>query len=144
MRQRLGIAAAMLGDPRVLVLDEPANGLDPEGIRWMRDLLKMLAGEGRTVLRVSPFFVAMSAIVNHLYAPGVDVTNRRLTMFAEYNPGKPRIRCVFSDARMPGVEHQRVPAGPQLDGKVVVVTVAAVAERAAVEHAEVLVGIAPP
>jgi ABC-2 type transport system ATP-binding protein len=50
MRQRLGIAAAMLGDPRVLVLDEPANGLDPEGIRWMRDLLKTLAAEGRTIL----------------------------------------------------------------------------------------------
>ncbi|GIE93991.1 ABC transporter ATP-binding protein [Paractinoplanes rishiriensis] len=50
MKQRLGIAAAMLGDPRVLILDEPANGLDPEGIRWMRDLLKALAGEGRTVL----------------------------------------------------------------------------------------------
>jgi ABC-2 type transport system ATP-binding protein len=50
MKQRLGIAAAMLGDPRVLVLDEPANGLDPGGIRWMRDLLKALAAEGRTVL----------------------------------------------------------------------------------------------
>ncbi|MGX6605911.1 ABC transporter ATP-binding protein [Micromonosporaceae bacterium Da 78-11] len=50
MKQRLGIAAALLGDPRVLILDEPANGLDPEGIRWMRDLLKALAAEGRTVL----------------------------------------------------------------------------------------------
>jgi ABC-2 type transport system ATP-binding protein len=50
MKQRLGIAAAMLGDPKVLILDEPANGLDPEGIRWMRDLLKALAGQGRTVL----------------------------------------------------------------------------------------------
>jgi ABC-2 type transport system ATP-binding protein len=50
MRQRLGIAAAMLGDPRVLVLDEPANGLDPEGIRWMRDMLRSLAASGRTVL----------------------------------------------------------------------------------------------
>ncbi|HEY0532758.1 MAG TPA: ABC transporter ATP-binding protein [Actinoplanes sp.] len=50
MKQRLGIAAAMLGNPAVLILDEPANGLDPEGIRWMRDLLKALAGEGRTVL----------------------------------------------------------------------------------------------
>ena len=50
MKQRLGIAAAMLGDPRVLILDEPSNGLDPEGIRWMRDLLKALAAEGRTVL----------------------------------------------------------------------------------------------
>ncbi|MDT0164673.1 ABC transporter ATP-binding protein [Actinotalea sp. AC32] len=50
MRQRLGLATTLLGDPRVLVLDEPANGLDPEGIRWLRDLLRFLAGEGRTVL----------------------------------------------------------------------------------------------
>ncbi|MEN2738845.1 ATP-binding cassette domain-containing protein [Microbacterium sp. X-17] len=50
MRQRLGLAAALLGDPGVLVLDEPANGLDPEGIRWMRGLLRALAREGRTVL----------------------------------------------------------------------------------------------
>jgi ABC-2 type transport system ATP-binding protein len=50
MRQRLGLAAAMLGDPQVLVLDEPANGLDPAGIRWLRDLLRALAAEGRTIL----------------------------------------------------------------------------------------------
>jgi ABC-2 type transport system ATP-binding protein len=50
MRQRLGLAAALLGDPEVLVLDEPANGLDPQGIRWLRDFLRSHASEGRTIL----------------------------------------------------------------------------------------------
>jgi ABC-2 type transport system ATP-binding protein len=50
MRQRLGLAGTLLGDPRVLILDEPANGLDPEGIRWLRGFFRHLAGEGRTVL----------------------------------------------------------------------------------------------
>jgi len=50
MRQRLALAGTLLGDPRVLILDEPANGLDPEGIRWLRGFFRHLAGEGRTVL----------------------------------------------------------------------------------------------
>jgi ABC-type multidrug transport system ATPase subunit len=50
MRQRLGLAAALLGHPELLILDEPANGLDPEGVRWLRDFLHSLASEGRTVL----------------------------------------------------------------------------------------------
>jgi ABC-2 type transport system ATP-binding protein len=48
--RRLGLAAALLGDPELLILDEPANGLDPEGVRWLRDFLRKLASEGRTVL----------------------------------------------------------------------------------------------
>ncbi|WP_405091600.1 ATP-binding cassette domain-containing protein [Micromonospora sp. NBC_01392] len=61
MRQRLGIAFALLGDPGVLLLDEPVNGLDPEGIRWIRDLLRGLAAEGRTVF-VSSHLIAETAL----------------------------------------------------------------------------------
>ncbi|NIL57043.1 ABC transporter ATP-binding protein [Salinispora arenicola] len=64
MKQRLGIAAAMLGDPRVLILDEPANGLDPEGIRWMRGFLKSLATEGRTVLVSSHLLSEMQLLAD--------------------------------------------------------------------------------
>jgi ABC-2 type transport system ATP-binding protein len=64
MRQRLGIAAAMLGNPQVLVLDEPANGLDPEGIRWMRDLLQQLADQGRTVLVSSHLLSEMQLLAD--------------------------------------------------------------------------------
>ena len=60
MRQRLALAAALLGDPDVLVLDEPANGLDPQGIRWLRDLLRTLAADGRAVL-VSSHILAEAA-----------------------------------------------------------------------------------
>src|SRR4029077_16375255 len=64
MRQRLGVAAALLGDPDVLILDEPANGLDPEGIRWMRDLLKSLADQGRTVLVSSHLLSEMQVLAD--------------------------------------------------------------------------------
>jgi ABC-2 type transport system ATP-binding protein len=64
MRQRLGIATAMLGNPQVLVLDEPANGLDPEGIHWMRELLQRLAAEGRTVLVSSHLLSEMQALAD--------------------------------------------------------------------------------
>jgi ABC-2 type transport system ATP-binding protein len=64
MRQRLGLAAALLGDPEILVLDEPANGLDPAGIRWLRDLLRSLAGQGRTVLVSSHLLAEMEQIAD--------------------------------------------------------------------------------
>ena len=70
MGQRLGIAAALLGDPEVLILDEPINGLDPEGIRWIRDLLKELAREGRTVFLSSHLMSEMAVTADHLIIIG--------------------------------------------------------------------------
>jgi ABC-2 type transport system ATP-binding protein len=64
MRQRLGIAAAMIGDPRVLILDEPANGLDPEGIRWMREFLRAFAAQGRTVFVSSHLLSEMEQLAD--------------------------------------------------------------------------------
>ena len=66
MRQRLGIAQALLGDPEVLILDEPANGLDPEGIRWMRDLLRAFADRGGTVLLSSHLLHEVEALADRL------------------------------------------------------------------------------
>ncbi len=66
MKQRLNLAAALLGDPRVLVLDEPANGLDPQGIRWLRDLLRSLAAEGRTILVSSHVLAEVAQTVDEV------------------------------------------------------------------------------
>ena len=70
MGQRLGLAAALLGDPRVLVLDEPVNGLDPEGIVWVRNLMKYLAGQGRTVFVSSHLVNEMAVTAEHLIVIG--------------------------------------------------------------------------
>src|SRR6516164_9318330 len=70
MGQRLGIASALLGDPSVLVLDEPVNGLDPEGIRWVRNLLKGLAAEGRTVFVSSHMMSEMALTAEHVIVVG--------------------------------------------------------------------------
>jgi ABC-2 type transport system ATP-binding protein len=70
MAQRLGIAAALLGDPAVLLLDEPVNGLDPEGIRWLRTLLRSLAAEGRTVFVSSHLISEMALTADHLIVVG--------------------------------------------------------------------------
>ena len=70
MGQRLGIAAALLADPAVLILDEPINGLDPEGIRWIRELLKSLAADGRTVLLSSHLMSEMQLTAEHLIVIG--------------------------------------------------------------------------
>ncbi|GAB3650151.1 P-loop NTPase family protein [Glycomyces tarimensis] len=70
MRQRLGIAATLLGDPDVLVFDEPVNGLDPEGIRWIRDFMRSLAHEGRAVLVSSHLMSEMALTADHLVVIG--------------------------------------------------------------------------
>ena len=66
MRQRLGLAAAMIGDPQVLILDEPANGLDPEGVRWLRGFLRGLAAEGRTILVSSHLLAEVAQTASHV------------------------------------------------------------------------------
>jgi ABC-2 type transport system ATP-binding protein len=70
MAQRLGIAAALLGDPGIVILDEPVNGLDPEGIRWVRGLLKSLAAEGRTVLISSHLISEVAQTADELLVIG--------------------------------------------------------------------------
>jgi ABC-2 type transport system ATP-binding protein len=70
MGQRLGLAAALLGDPHTLILDEPANGLDPQGIQWMRELLKYLAGQGRSVFVSSHLLSEMALLADHLVVIG--------------------------------------------------------------------------
>ncbi|QQU76279.1 ABC transporter ATP-binding protein [Corynebacterium striatum] len=70
MGQRLGLAGALLGDPGILILDEPVNGLDPEGIRWVRSLVRALAAEGRTVLISSHLLSEMSLTADHLVVIG--------------------------------------------------------------------------
>jgi len=70
MKQRLGIAAALLGDPPVLMFDEPVNGLDPEGIHWIRGLLKSLAAEGRTIFVSSHLMSEMALTADHLIVIG--------------------------------------------------------------------------
>ena len=66
MRQRLGVAAALLGEPELLVLDEPANGLDPAGVRWLRTFLQSLAADGRTVLVSSHLLAEVAQTVDHV------------------------------------------------------------------------------
>ena len=74
MGQRLGIAAALLGDPGILVFDEPVNGLDPEGILWIRNLMKSLAAQGRTIFVSSHLMSEMENTAGGITMPGADGT----------------------------------------------------------------------
>ena len=96
MRQRLGIAAALAGDPQVLILDEPANGLDPEGIRWMRELLRGLAERGRTVLVSSHLLSEMEILADDvvILAAGKLVRQGRMAEVIDSMSSGSRVRAV--------------------------------------------------
>jgi ABC-2 type transport system ATP-binding protein len=100
MRQRLGIAAAMLGDPKVLILDEPANGLDPEGIRWMRELLQGLAKQGRTILVSSHLLSEMELLADDIViiAAGRLVAQGSVQQIIEAMPTDGRVRVRTPDS----------------------------------------------
>jgi ABC-2 type transport system ATP-binding protein len=93
MRQRLGLAGALLGDPKVLVLDEPANGLDPQGIRWLRDFLRSLAREGRAVLVSSHVLAEVSQTADDVVviANGRSVAQGTLTELIARSGGGMRV-----------------------------------------------------
>lgn len=99
MGQRLGIAAALLGDPQVLVFDEPINGLDPEGILWVRGLLRSLAAEGRTVLVSSHLMSEMALTADHLIIIGRGrmLASGSVADFIERSAGH-HVRAVSPDA----------------------------------------------
>ncbi|HLN15374.1 MAG TPA: ATP-binding cassette domain-containing protein [Acidimicrobiales bacterium] len=90
MGQRLGIAAALLGDPGVLLFDEPVNGLDPEGIRWVRHLLRRLAAEGRTVFVSSHLMSEMAITADHLVVVGRGrlIADTSVADFVAGSPGR--------------------------------------------------------
>jgi ABC-2 type transport system ATP-binding protein len=107
MAQRLGIAAARLGDPEILLFDEPVNGLDPEGIRWIRELLRSLASEGRTVLVSSHLMSEMAITADHLVVIGrgrliadasvADVVDQQdLGAVRVRSPEQPRLHAVLT------------------------------------------------
>ncbi|MER5349874.1 ATP-binding cassette domain-containing protein [Kitasatospora sp. NPDC002551] len=138
MRQRLGVAAALIGDPPVLMLDEPVNGLDPEGIRWIRALLRGLAAEGRAVLASSHLMSEMALTADHLVVIGrgrllADATTP--DFIDRHGRTRIRVRAVDPDALASlmgrsGLDAQRV------DGGAWEVTGAAPEEVAALAAAE--------
>jgi ABC-2 type transport system ATP-binding protein len=106
MGQRLGIAGALLGDPAVVLFDEPTNGLDPDGIRWFRHLARGLAAEGRTVLLSSHLLAEASLTVDHVVVIGRGRLIDELSMaeLADRAPARARVRTAAGDVeRLAGV-----------------------------------------
>jgi ABC-2 type transport system ATP-binding protein len=118
MRQRLGLAGVLLGDPHTVVLDEPANGLDPEGIRWIRDVLVHLASQGRTVLVSSHLLSEMAQMANDLVVIGQGRLIEQCTVpqFVERHADRwvrvksPGVDALASAAVAQGAEASRIDA----------------------------------
>ena len=121
MTQRLGIAAAMLGDPQVLLLDEPVNGLDPEGILWIRNLMRSLAAEGRTVFVSSHLMSEMEHTADHLIVIGrgkliADCTMR--DFIAGSSGASVRVRTPSTEALARAVAAKGATAAANEDGSI--------------------------
>ncbi len=114
MRQRLGLATALLGDPAVLVLDEPANGLDPEGIHWLRGLLRHLADQGRTVLVSSHVLAEVAQTVDQvvIIAGGRLVTQSTLAALTARTSQTVQVRTPQAEALRLLLAAQGVQADP--------------------------------
>jgi ABC-2 type transport system ATP-binding protein len=125
MRQRLGIAQALLGDPHVLILDEPANGLDPEGIRWMRHLLKGLADQGRTILVSSHLLSEMELLADDLViiAAGQLIRQGSVKSIVDSmsHQARVRVRTPNPDGLTAAVKDKGASLGPVEDGALTVI-----------------------
>jgi ABC-2 type transport system ATP-binding protein len=122
MRQRLALAAALLGEPRTLILDEPANGLDPQGMRWLRDLLRAQAAEGRTVLVSSHVLseVAQTADELILIRGGKLVSQTTLVEFTAAEAGSVRGRAARLDELARGLGKRQATVSRDEDGALLV------------------------
>jgi len=123
MGQRLGIAAALLGDPRTVILDEPVNGLDTEGIRWIRSLLRGLAAEGRTVFVSSHLMSEMAMTAQHLIVIGRGrlIADTGMEAFiAGAAPSVVRVRTTDPDALAARLRFREVAVSPDGDGALTV------------------------
>ena len=128
MRQRLGLATALLGDPQVLILDEPANGLDPEGVHWLRGLLRQLADQGRTVLVSSHVLAEVAQTVDQvvIIAAGRLVTQSTLADLTARTDQLVRVRTPQAETLKALLAAQGVQASP--DGADQLVATAATTE----------------
>lgn len=144
MKQRLGIAAALIGDPAIVIFDEPLNGLDPEGIRWARTLMRALAAEGRTVLFSSHLMSEMELTADHLVVidHGRLLADQPLSSFlAQYAKSRVRVRTPDPDRlcdalRRAGLVADRVDADILTVGGTTTDAVGHIASAQAVELAE--------